>query len=105
VGLGPTASTEKIDGLAGKEGSKKRVGNTPALTTPNITMLPVLASLAVDANPSRSLVISQVVLFFGIPFALILLLIYCPNCGLMGALVNRRATARSSLAVEVGRRV
>ena len=34
-----------------------------------ITMLPALVILAVGLNPSRSLVISQVVLSFGIPFA------------------------------------
>src|ERR671914_332436 len=41
-----------------------------------ITMLPALVILAVGLNPSRSLVISQVVLSFGIPFALIPLLIH-----------------------------
>src|SRR3712207_7284602 len=39
-----------------------------------ITMLPALVVLAIGLNPSRSLVISQVVLSFGIPFALIPLL-------------------------------
>ncbi len=43
-------------------------------------------------NPSRSLVISQVVLSLGIPFALIPLLIFCRNRDVMGALVNRRST-------------
>jgi manganese transport protein len=57
-----------------------------------ITMLPALVVLAVGLNPSRSLVISQVVLSFGIPFALIPLLIHCRNRSVMGALVNRRLT-------------
>jgi manganese transport protein len=57
-----------------------------------ITMLPALIILAIGLNPSRSLVISQVVLSFGIPFALIPLLIHCRNHQIMGALVNRRAT-------------
>jgi manganese transport protein len=57
-----------------------------------ITMLPALVVLAVGINPSRTLVISQVVLSFGIPFALIPLLIFCRNRGLMGALVNHRLT-------------
>ena len=57
-----------------------------------ITMLPALVVLAVGLNPSRSLVISQVVLSFGIPFALIPLLIHCRNRNVMGALVNRRLT-------------
>jgi manganese transport protein len=57
-----------------------------------ITMLPALVVLAVGLNPSRSLVISQVVLSFGIPFALIPLLIHCRNRNVMGALVNRSLT-------------
>jgi manganese transport protein len=44
-----------------------------------ITMMPALIILAIGLNPSRSLVISQVVLSFGIPFALIPLLIFCRN--------------------------
>jgi Mn2+/Fe2+ NRAMP family transporter len=51
-----------------------------------------LIILAIGLNPSRSLVISQVVLSFGIPPALIPLLIHCRNRQVMGALVNRRAT-------------
>jgi manganese transport protein len=57
-----------------------------------ITMLPALVVLAIGLNPSRSLVISQVVLSFGIPFALIPLLIHCRNRSVMGTLVNRRLT-------------
>ncbi len=57
-----------------------------------ITMAPALTILAIGVNPSRSLVISQVVLSFGIPFALVPLLIFCRDRDLMGALVNRRLT-------------
>lgn len=57
-----------------------------------ITMTPALVVLAIGINPSRSLVMSQVVLSFGIPFALIPLLIFCRNRSLMGALVNHRLT-------------
>jgi manganese transport protein len=64
-----------------------------------ITMLPALVILAVGLNPSRSLVISQVVLSFGIPFALIPLLIHCRNRQVMGALVNRRATTAIATVV------
>jgi manganese transport protein len=49
-----------------------------------ITMIPALTILAVGLNPSRSLVISQVVLSFGIPFALIPLLMHCRNRDVMG---------------------
>jgi manganese transport protein len=57
-----------------------------------ITMMPALVVLAVGLNPSRSLVISQVVLSFGIPFALVPLLIFCRNRDVMGTLVNHRLT-------------
>jgi manganese transport protein len=64
-----------------------------------VTMAPALVILAVGLNPSRSLVISQVVLSFGIPFALIPLLIFCRNRGLMGALVNHRLTTAIATVV------
>jgi manganese transport protein len=64
-----------------------------------ITMLPALVILAIGLNPSRSLVLSQVVLSFGIPFALIPLLIHCRNRQVMGALVNRRATTAIATVV------
>jgi len=64
-----------------------------------ITMLPALVVLAIGLNPSRSLVISQVVLSFGIPFALIPLLIHCRNRSVMGALVNRRLTTAIATVV------
>lgn len=64
-----------------------------------ITMAPALIILGIGVNPSRSLVISQVVLSFGIPFALIPLLIFCRNRGLMGALVNHRLTTAVATVV------
>src|SRR5919112_1938274 len=64
-----------------------------------VTMLPALIILAIGLNPSRSLVISQVVLSFGIPFALIPLLIHCRNRNVMGALVNRRLTTAVATVV------
>ena len=64
----------------------------PLLLRRLITMFPALVILGIGINPSRSLVISQVVLSFGIPFALIPLLIFCRNRRVMGALVNHRIT-------------
>jgi manganese transport protein len=57
-----------------------------------VTMVPALAVIAIGIDPSRALVISQVVLSFGIPFALIPLLLACRDRRLMGSLVNRRET-------------
>jgi manganese transport protein len=56
------------------------------------TMLPALIVLAVGLDPSRSLVISQVVLSFGIPFALVPLVLLTRKREVMGTLVNRRVT-------------
>jgi manganese transport protein len=64
-----------------------------------ITMLPALVIIAIGVDPSRSLVISQVVLSFGIPFALVPLLLFCANRELMGGLVNRRSTTVAAVAV------
>jgi manganese transport protein len=67
-----------------------------------ITMAPALIILGIGLNPSRSLVISQVVLSFGIPFALIPLLIFCRNRNVMGTLVNHKiTTAVASVVVAL----
>jgi manganese transport protein len=57
-----------------------------------VTLLPALVVIAAGVDASRALVISQVVLSFGIPFALIPLLLFCRDRSLMGTLVNRRTT-------------
>ena len=53
-----------------------------------ITLAPALIVLAIGLDPTRALVVSQVVLSFGIPFALIPLLIIARRREVMGALVN-----------------
>jgi manganese transport protein len=57
-----------------------------------VTMAPALVVLGVGLDPSRSLVISQVVLSFGIPFALVPLVLLTRRRDVMGALVNRPLT-------------
>src|SRR3954469_2534382 len=64
-----------------------------------ITMSPALVILAIGVNASYALVMSQVVLSFGIPFALIPLLIFCRNRGLMGGLTNHRLTTAVATVV------
>jgi manganese transport protein len=64
-----------------------------------ITMAPALVVIAIGVNPSRALVLSQVVLSFGIPFALIPLLQFCRSRDLMGGLVNRRSTTAVATVV------
>jgi manganese transport protein len=64
-----------------------------------VTMLPALVVLAIGLDPTRSLVISQVVLSFGIPFALVPLLLLTRSRDVMGALANRRATTIAASVV------
>jgi manganese transport protein len=53
-----------------------------------ITLAPALVVLAIGLNPTDALVASQVVLSFGIPFALVPLVMLTSSRKLMGALVN-----------------
>lgn len=58
-----------------------------------ITMAPALIILAIGIDPTRALVISQVVLSFGIPFALVPLILLTANREVMGdGFENHRAT-------------
>ncbi|MFL5922308.1 MAG: Nramp family divalent metal transporter [Gaiellaceae bacterium] len=64
-----------------------------------VTMVPALVVAAIGLDPSRTLVISQVILSFGIPFALIPLVWFTSRSDLMGALVNRRTTTAIAAVV------
>ena len=64
-----------------------------------ITMAPALVVIALGVDPSRALVLSQVLLSFGIPFALIPLLVFCCDRDLMGTLVNKLTTTAIATAV------
>src|SRR5262245_1563624 len=57
-----------------------------------VTMIPAFVVIGLGLDPSRTLVLSQVVLSFGIPFALIPLVLFTSKREIMGVLVNRRAT-------------
>jgi len=56
------------------------------------TMLPSLIVIALGFEPTHVLVISQVVLSFGIPFALVPLVMFTLRRDIMGVLVNHRLT-------------
>jgi manganese transport protein len=64
----------------------------PLATRRLITMTPALIVLGVGFDPTKSLVLSQVVLSFGIPFALVPLVLLTSKREVMGELVNRRTT-------------
>jgi manganese transport protein len=71
----------------------------PVLLRRGITMLPALAVLAAGLPATQSLVVSQVVLSFGIPFALVPLVVLTARPAIMGSLVNRRGTTVATSCV------
>jgi manganese transport protein len=64
----------------------------PLMLRRGITMAPALVVLAIGVNASDALVISQVVLSFGIPFALVPLVLLTRREDIMGSFRNARAT-------------
>jgi manganese transport protein len=104
--LGPLAGTVFAVSLLASGVSSSTVGtmagqvimqgflhwHIPMWVRRTVTMLPALVIIALKFDPTRTLVISQVVLSFGIPFALIPLVMFTTRKDLMGTLVNRKLT-------------
>jgi len=65
-----------------------------------VTMIPALVVLAIGVSPTSALVLSQVVLSFGIPFALVPLVLLTRRRDIMGAHVNRRLTSAAAIAIS-----
>src|SRR5919198_1106553 len=98
--LGSGLSSSTVGTLAGQvvmQGFIRR--RIPIWVRRLVTMLPALLVIGIGLDPSRTLVISQVVLSFGIPFALIPLVIFTSKREIMGVLVNRRATVAAAAVV------
>ncbi len=57
-----------------------------------VTMAPAIAVIAAGLDPTRTLVLSQVTLSFGLPFAIVPLVMFSGSRELMGTLVNHRIT-------------
>jgi len=64
-----------------------------------VTMVPAFVVIGLGLDPSRTLVISQVVLSFGIPFALVPLVWFTARADVMGSLCNRRITTVAATVV------
>jgi manganese transport protein len=102
-GLGLLASglsSSSVGTLAGQvvmQGFIRR--RIPLFLRRAITMAPALVVLGIGFNPSHALVLSQVALSFGIPFALIPLLLFCRDRKVMGSLVNHRFTTAAATVV------
>jgi manganese transport protein len=93
-------SSSSVGTLAGQvvmQGFVRR--RIPLFLRRAITMAPALLIIAAGVDASRALVLSQVALSFGIPFALIPLVWFCRDRSLMGALVNRRSTTVVAVAI------
>ncbi len=75
----------------------------PLLLRRAFTLAPALVVLGLGVDPTSALVLSQVVLSFGIPFALVPLVLLTRRRDLMAELVNRRLTtvAASTAAVLI----
>ena len=91
--VGAYAGAMIMDGLL-----RRRV---PLLARRTVTLVPALIILAAGVDPTRALIVSQVVLSFGIPFALIPLVRLTANRTLMGADVNHRATTAVAWLIAV----
>ena len=66
-----------------------------------VTVAPSLVVIAVGLDPTRTLVLSQVVLSFGLPFAIIPLVLFTGRREIMGVLVNRRPTTVAAWVVAL----
>jgi manganese transport protein len=71
----------------------------PVFARRALTMLPALVVLGLGLPATDSLVISQVVLSFGIPFALVPLVMLTRRADIMGPLVNRRVTTAAAACI------
>jgi manganese transport protein len=86
-------ASSSVGTYAGQVVMQGFIGRTiPLALRRGITMAPALIVLAIGADPTDSLVLSQVVLSFGIPFALVPLVLLTRNREVMGPLVNHRLT-------------
>lgn len=66
-----------------------------------ITTVPPLLIILWGVNPSKALVMSQVVLSFGIAFALVPLIMFTSNEKIMGSLVNHKITSGAAWLIAV----
>jgi manganese transport protein len=104
-GLGLLASglsSASVGTLAGQvvmQGFIRR--RIPLLLRRVVTMAPSLLILGIGVDPTKALVFSQVALSFGIPFALVPLIVFCHDRGLMGTLASRKTTTAVAAVTAV----
>ncbi|MGA8987974.1 MAG: Nramp family divalent metal transporter [Aeromicrobium sp.] len=101
--LGSGLASTSVGSAAGAEVMQGLLGvRLPLLVRRVVTLIPALLVLALGAEPSRALVLSQVVLSIGIPFALVPLVVLTARRDVMGEHVNlRRTTAAACLVAAI----
>jgi manganese transport protein len=115
TGLGPLVATLFAVGLLASGLASTSVGayagaeimdgllhvRVPLLARRLVTLIPALVILAVGVDPTLALVLSQVVLSFGIPFALVPLVALTAREDVLGRFRNRRITTAAGIAASV----
>lgn len=98
--LGSGLASTSVGSAAGAEVMQGLLGvRLPVLVRRVVTLVPALVLLALGAEPSRALVVSQVVLSIGIPFALIPLVVLTARRSVMGDHVNKPGTTAAACVV------
>lgn len=115
AGLGPLVATLFAVGLLASGLASTSVGayagaeimhgllhiRVPLLARRLVTLIPALVILAIGFDPTVALVLSQVVLSFGIPFALVPLVALTANREVLGGFRNRVWTTIAGIAASV----
>ncbi len=115
AGLGPLVATMFAVGLLASGLASTSVGayagaeimhgllhvRVPLLARRLVTLIPALIILAIGFDPTLALVLSQVVLSFGIPFALVPLVALTANRDVLGGFRNRAWTTIAGIAASV----
>lgn len=115
TGIGPVVATLFAVGLLASGLASSAVGayagaeimhgllrvRIPLLARRLVTLLPALAILALGVDPTFALILSQVVLSFGIPFALIPLVALTAKRDLLGAYRNRAWTTAAGILASI----
>lgn len=98
--LGSGLASTAVGAAAGAEVMQGLLGiRVPLLARRVVTVVPALVVLLLGVEPSRALVVSQVVLSVGIPFALVPLVRLTASRDVMGEHVNRRGTTVAACVV------
>jgi manganese transport protein len=92
-----SAAVGTLSGQVVMQGFVRR--QIPVVVRRLVTMAPAFVVIGLGLDATRTLVVSQVVLSFGIPFALVPLVAFTANRSVMGRLANGRATTLVAAAV------